>query len=125
MDSLLPSTAGIKTVGAAALFATLYAILLPLYIWKTARNPTYTFIVLVIFCICGSSFFVADSKAGLTQKSPHNEVHPTCDIGRFRRGKRKWRHRNRRDHLFHFGIRRSTLLHFHPHPESVNIPLRF
>ena len=52
MDSPLPSTAGIETVGAAALFAVLYTLLLPLYLWKTARYPTYTFIVLMIFCLC-------------------------------------------------------------------------
>lgn len=55
MDSLLPSvTADIKTVGAAALFAALYAVLVPLYIWKIARNPTYTFVVLIILCVCES-----------------------------------------------------------------------
>ena len=52
MGSLLPSTAGIETVGAAVLFAVLYAALVPVYLWKTARHPTYTFIVLIIFCLC-------------------------------------------------------------------------
>jgi hypothetical protein len=60
MGSPLPSTAGIETVGAAALFAALYAVLAPLYIWKTAHNPTHTFIVLVIFCICESLLFAVD-----------------------------------------------------------------
>lgn len=48
------STAGIDTYEPAALFAVLYAVLACLYIWKTARNPAYAFIVLVIFCICES-----------------------------------------------------------------------
>jgi len=60
----LPSTAGIETVGAAVLFAVLYAALVPLYLWKTARNPTYTFIVLMIFCICESRFSPLMSKGG-------------------------------------------------------------
>ena len=61
----LPSTAGIETVGAAALFAVLYAALVPLYLWKTARNPTYTFIVLIIFCICESPLFATDDQGWL------------------------------------------------------------
>ena len=65
MVSQLPSTAGIETVGAAALFAVLYAALVPLYLWKTARNPTYTYIVLVIFCICESPLSALDDHGWL------------------------------------------------------------
>ena len=52
----LPSTAGIETLGPAILFAALYTTLVFLYIYKTARNPAYAFIALVIFCICESLF---------------------------------------------------------------------
>lgn len=62
MDYPLPSTAGIETVGVAALFAALYTILVPLYVWKTAHNPTYTFIVLIIFCLCESSPFTLGAR---------------------------------------------------------------
>ena len=69
MVSPLPSTAGIETVGAAAFFAVLYAALLPLYLWKTARNPAYTFIVLTIFCVCKSSPFAIDDQWWLRYNS--------------------------------------------------------
>jgi len=41
---------GIHSVAAAAIFATLYAFLLPYYIWRATRNPTYVLIVLSLFC---------------------------------------------------------------------------
>jgi len=47
--------AGIESVVAAAIFAALYAILLPYYIWRTTRNPTYILILLSIFCVGGLS----------------------------------------------------------------------
>ena len=59
----LPSTSGIKTFEPAVLFAVLYAILVLLYVRETAHNPTYVFIVLVIFCVCESSFCITDRQA--------------------------------------------------------------
>lgn len=46
------STAGIETYRPAVLFAVLYIALAFLYIRETARNPTHTFVVLIIFCVC-------------------------------------------------------------------------
>jgi len=59
----LQSTTGIKTLEPAVLFAVLYTVLVFLYVRETARNLTYVFIVLVIFCICESSFCTADRRA--------------------------------------------------------------
>ena len=125
MDSLLPSTAGVETVGAAALFAALYAALALLYVWKTARNPTYTFIVLVFFCVCESLLLAFGGQWLTGRNSPRSGFYPTCDTGRFRRGKGKRRHRDRRDDLFHLGIRWPALLHIHPHLGPVNPPVSF
>jgi quinol-cytochrome oxidoreductase complex cytochrome b subunit len=41
---------GIHSVAAAAVFAVLYAVLLPYYIFRAFRNPTYVLIVLSLFC---------------------------------------------------------------------------
>ena len=41
---------GIDSVAAAAIFAVLYAFLLPYYIWRATRNPTYVLIILALFC---------------------------------------------------------------------------
>ena len=41
---------GIDSVAAAAIFAALYAILLPYYIWRATQNPTYVLIILSLFC---------------------------------------------------------------------------
>lgn len=54
----MESTAAIETYQPAILFAVLYAILACLYIWETLCAPTYTFIVLVIFCVCESLLLV-------------------------------------------------------------------
>jgi len=59
----MESTAGIETYQPAILFAVLYAILACLYIWETACVPTYTFIVLVIFCVCESLLCATDRRA--------------------------------------------------------------
>ena len=68
MDFPSLSTAGIETYESAILFAVFYAILACLYIWKTACNPAYAFVVLVIFCICESSLCAADRRAWLRVK---------------------------------------------------------
>jgi len=49
---------GIDSVAAAAIFAALYAILLPYYIWRATRNPTYVLIVLSLFCAIRVTAFV-------------------------------------------------------------------
>lgn len=56
-DRMAPSTninyakeSGIHSVAAAAIFAVLYAFLLPYYIWRATRNPTYVLIILSLFC---------------------------------------------------------------------------
>lgn len=41
---------GIHSVAAAAIFAVLYAFLLPFYIFRAFRNPTYVLIILSLFC---------------------------------------------------------------------------
>jgi len=41
---------GIDSIAAAAIFAVLYAFLLPYYIWRATQNPTYVLIVLSLFC---------------------------------------------------------------------------
>lgn len=41
---------GIESVAGAAVFAAFYIILLPYYIWRAIRNPTYVLIVLSVFC---------------------------------------------------------------------------
>jgi len=41
---------GIDSVAAAGVFAALYAILLPYYIWRATQNPTYVLIILSLFC---------------------------------------------------------------------------
>ena len=41
---------GIDSVAAAAIFAVLYAFLLPYYIWRAFKNPTYVLIILSLFC---------------------------------------------------------------------------
>ena len=41
---------GVHSVAAAAIFAALYAILLPFFIVKTTRNPMYIFFLLTLFC---------------------------------------------------------------------------
>ena len=41
---------GIHSVAAAAVFAALYAFLLPYYIFRAFRNPTYVLIILSLFC---------------------------------------------------------------------------
>lgn len=41
---------GIKSVAAAVVFTIPYAILLPFYIWRATRNPTYVLIMLSLFC---------------------------------------------------------------------------
>lgn len=51
MSSLTPAHfIGIDSVAAATVFAVLYAFLLPYYIWRATRNPTYVLIVLSVFC---------------------------------------------------------------------------
>ena len=41
---------GINSLAAAIVFAVFYAILLPYYIWRATRNPTYVLILLSVFC---------------------------------------------------------------------------
>src|SRR5882762_6379041 len=41
---------GIHSLAAAVIFAVLYAILLPYYIFRATRNPTYVLIILSLFC---------------------------------------------------------------------------
>lgn len=69
MDLPLPSIAAIKTYEPAILFAVLYALLVLLYVWKTAHNPAYAFIVLVIFCICKPLFSTVDRQVLLRAKT--------------------------------------------------------
>jgi hypothetical protein len=52
---------GIHSVAAAAIFAVLYAFLLPYYIFRAFRNPTYVLIVLAVFC--ASTPFIPSSIA--------------------------------------------------------------
>ena len=61
------STAGIETYQPAVLFAVLYTALACLYVRETARNPTHTFVVLVIFCVCKSLLCTADRRAQLSK----------------------------------------------------------
>lgn len=61
----LPSTAAINTFEPAILFAVLYTVLALLYIWRTAHNPAYPFIVLVIFCVCEPFLYAADLRMWL------------------------------------------------------------
>jgi len=49
---------GIKSVAAAAVFAVLYAFLLPYYIFRAFRNPSYVLIVLSLFCAIRVTAFV-------------------------------------------------------------------
>jgi hypothetical protein len=46
---------GIRSVPAAAIFAAVYGLLLPYYIWRAVRNPTYVLIILSLFCASMSS----------------------------------------------------------------------
>jgi len=41
---------GLDSVAAAAVFATIYAVILPYYTWRAIRNPTYVLIMLSLFC---------------------------------------------------------------------------
>jgi len=49
---------GINSVGAAAIFAVFYGLLLPYYIFRSFRNPTYVLIVLTLFCAIRVTAFV-------------------------------------------------------------------
>lgn len=46
---------GIHSIAAAAIFAVLYAFLLPYYILRAFRNPTYVLIILSLFCASESN----------------------------------------------------------------------
>jgi len=41
---------GMDSVAAAAVFAAIYGVILPYYIWRAIRNPTYVLIMLSLFC---------------------------------------------------------------------------
>jgi len=49
---------GINSVAGAAIFAALYAFLLPYYIFRAFRNPTYVLIILALFCAIRVTAFV-------------------------------------------------------------------
>jgi len=49
---------GIHSVAAAAIFAILYAFLLPYYLFRAIRNPTYVLIILSLFCAIRVTAFV-------------------------------------------------------------------
>lgn len=49
---------GIHSTAAAAIFAALYALLLPYYIFRAIRNPTYVLIILTLFCAIRVTAFV-------------------------------------------------------------------
>jgi len=49
---------GIFSVAGAVVFAVFYAILLPYYIWRAVKNPTYVLIVLSLFCAIRVTAFV-------------------------------------------------------------------
>lgn len=53
------SAFGMDSVAPAIVFAVPYAILLPYYIWRAIRNPTYVLILLSLFC--ASELFDASS----------------------------------------------------------------
>jgi hypothetical protein len=46
---------GIHSVAAAAIFAIFYAFLLPYYLFRAIRNPTYVLIILSLFCASESN----------------------------------------------------------------------
>lgn len=56
---------GIRSVAAASIFAAVYGLLLPYYLWRAVRNPTYVLIILALFCASESSDFHRDPR-GLT-----------------------------------------------------------
>ena len=60
---------GIHSVAAAAIFAVLYAFLLPYYIFRAFRNPTYVLIILSLFC--------ASKPNALLIPSRSNDTHPS------------------------------------------------
>ncbi|KAF9644902.1 hypothetical protein BDM02DRAFT_3149699 [Thelephora ganbajun] len=49
---------GINSVAAAVIFAVFYGILLPYYLWRAIRNPTYVLIILSLFCAIRVTAFV-------------------------------------------------------------------
>jgi hypothetical protein len=49
---------GIDSVAAAVIFAVLYAFLLPYFILRAVRNPTYVLIILTLFCAIRVTAFV-------------------------------------------------------------------
>lgn len=62
--------AGIKSVAAAAIFAALYAVLLPYYIWRAIRNPLYVLILLSLFCASKPVKHLFHQRAYETDCSP-------------------------------------------------------
>lgn len=56
---------GIESVAAAVVFVVFYAVLLPYYLWRSFRNPTYVLIVLSLFCaIRITAFSIRAALAG-------------------------------------------------------------
>lgn len=49
---------GIHSVAAASIFAVIYAFLLPYYLFRVIRNPTYVLIILSLFCAIRVTAFV-------------------------------------------------------------------
>lgn len=49
---------GIHSTAAASIFAVIYAFLLPYYIFRAGRNPTYVLIILSLFCAIRVTAFV-------------------------------------------------------------------
>jgi len=49
---------GIHSVAGAAIFAALYAIILPYFTFRAIRNPTYVLIILTLFCAIRVTAFV-------------------------------------------------------------------
>ena len=66
---------GIHSVAAAVIFAVLYAFLLPYYIWRAFRNPTYVLIILSLFC--ASELF----NASLHRDQRRLTIHPRLSPG--------------------------------------------
>ena len=60
---------GIESVAGAAIFAVVYAFLLPYYIWRATRNPTYVLIILSLFCASELSTTLFYRRAQETHRS--------------------------------------------------------
>lgn len=51
--------AGIQSFAAAVFFAVIYALLLPVFLFKSFTRPTYVFFILTFFCLRRVDFFLA------------------------------------------------------------------